>query len=210
VVVVCVYLWLWCLYVGPAPPAEALADAHVTRALAAPLAVGEGVEVGFLVGLARADVAAAHERGGCPVVEVFSRRRAVLVIGLLMASLLWVVFLRRGAGRGSLHRLAVRVENVYVDCCPLPLARWEGDDLAGRRRGRGVVEQVAMMERLVSKDTPGGVCGTMGAEDGMISAGSRGHRDQARIQGYLVGVVVSPPLLGRLHRRRFLGDRRHG
>jgi hypothetical protein len=45
-------------------PAEALADAHVAGALAAPLAVGEGVEVGFLVGLARADMAAVHEGGG--------------------------------------------------------------------------------------------------------------------------------------------------
>lgn len=45
---------------------------------------------------------------------------------------------------------------------------------------------------------------------GMISARVHGYRGQARIRVQLVAVVVSPPLPGRLHRRRFLGDRRHG
>ena len=55
-------------------------------------------------------------------------------------------------------------------------------------------------------------CGTEGASNRMVSAAGRGFRDEARIQGDLVGVVevvVSPPLLGRLHGRRFLGYRRH-
>ena len=64
-------------------PAEALADAHVAGALAAPLAVGEGVEVGFLVGLARADVAAVHHEGGGG-----GGRRAGLVVYVLSGCVL--------------------------------------------------------------------------------------------------------------------------
>ena len=69
-----------------------------------------------------------------------------------------------------------------------------------------------MVEGFVGKDGARARCGAEGASDRMVSAAGRRLRDEARIQGDLVGVVevvVSPPLLGRLHGRRFLGDRRH-
>jgi hypothetical protein len=69
-----------------------------------------------------------------------------------------------------------------------------------------------MVEWFVGKDAARAGCGAEGANDRMVSGAGRGFRDEARIQGDLVGVVevvVSPPLLGRLHGRRFLGYRWH-
>jgi hypothetical protein len=125
----CWYCWRVGVGAGTgAVPAEALADAHVARPLAAPLAVGEGVEVGFPSGLARADVAAAHEGCGGGGISECGWRSGVLGPGsiprLLMVPVLEVaVPLKRGIGARSLHRFSICFD-LYVDSCSLTLARW--------------------------------------------------------------------------------------
>ena len=197
-------------------PAEALADAHVAGPLAAPLAVGERVEVGFLGGLARADMAAAHEaRGGGGSwwsslgVWVCLRGALGLRMGMLALVVVRLVFLGRRPGRRSLHRFVVRL-GVDIDRGSLPLAGGQGDDLAGGEGRQVVGMEVAAIEGPGREKDSRRAMGTAGAGNGIISACGRKCRQKARIRRHLVGAVVSPPLLGRRQRRRFLGYRRHG
>lgn len=73
-----------------------------------------------------------------------------------------------------------------------------------------LVEELAMVEGLLGEDVVGVVDGVVGGKNRVVLARAGGFCEEARRQRDLMGDVVSPPFLGRLHRGRLLRCRRHG